>query len=83
MIKKHNVESLHFQSKFAIYILVIGILVAFSLHSMSEDRMEWSAGWGIAAIVAFFFIRQYQEKKIKKNMANTYCASFPSENLLL
>ena len=66
MTKRNARESLYFQSRLALYILVIAILVAFSLHSMTEDRMEWAIGWGISAIVSFFLIRQYQEKRIRK-----------------
>jgi len=76
MTKKYDRESLYFQSKFALFILVIGILIAFSLHSMTENRMEWAAGWGITAIIAFFFIRQYQERKIKKIYGEHLLAEF-------
>ena len=65
MTKRKDRESLYFQSRFALYILVIGMLVAFSLHAMTEDRMKWAVGWGMSAVVAFFLIRQHQEKKIR------------------
>ena len=65
-MKRKDKESAYFQSRFALYLLVIGILFAFMLHSMTEDRMEWAYGWGFSAIIAFFLIRRYQEKKIKK-----------------
>ncbi len=76
MTKKHNVQLLHFQNKFVLYILAIGILVAFSLHSLTEHRIEWAIGWGIVSIIAFFFIQQYQERKIKKIYGEHLLAKF-------
>ena len=66
MTKRKEKELLFFQSRFALYILVIGILVAFSLHSMTEDRIEWAVGWEIAALASLLLIRQYQEKKVRE-----------------
>lgn len=69
-------ESTIFQSRFALYILVIGTLIAFMLHSMSENRMEWALGWGIAAMIAFFLIRKYQQKKIEQIFDDHVLAKF-------
>jgi len=65
-MKRKDKESAYFQSRFALYLLVIAILFGFMLHALTENRMEWAYGWGLSAIIAFFLIRRYQEKKLKK-----------------
>ena len=76
MTKRKDRESFRFQGKFSLYILVIGLLMAFSIHSMTEDRMELAVGWGLSAVIAMVLIRLYQEKKIKKIFGGNLLAEF-------
>ncbi len=66
MSKYKDKELAYFQTNFTVSGLIVAIAIAFSVHSMTEERLEWAIGWGIVATILFAGMMNSRNKKLKK-----------------